>query len=90
VPPAAAGWKATWSLNSVEHAKVIPKYPVFARARGVATLMRVAIVTMITEEDERPAVKIKEEIQRTLEVATITKKWHIERVAILDPGGIIT
>jgi len=41
--------------------------------------------------DERHAVKIKEEIRTKLEVAiAITKRWRVERVAVLDPGGIIT
>jgi len=56
----------------------------------VETSTRVAIVTLTSDEDERPPEEIKEEVRKKLKVTTITKKWRIERVAVLDPGGILT
>jgi hypothetical protein len=40
---------------------------------------------LISEEDERSPEEIKEEVRKMLKIASITKKWRIERVAVLEP-----
>jgi hypothetical protein len=53
----------------------------------VETSTRITIVTLISEEDERSPEEIKQEVRKMLKIASITKRWHIERVAVLEPGN---